>query len=194
MKEAILHRLRRATSGMPRAGHPGPLPPEGRTGSTALELFAHRARQNGIELVTLNTREAAGDWFISFLDPFESASSAADLPAELAPKLAQAPAAAAALGVSLALAAAAETGTVILSSAEGRRNQLLPPTHLVWLWAETVYGTLGETLEILLRAGHLPAALGLHSGPSRSADIGQIMVQGIHGPGRLVVALLMPSI
>lgn len=194
MKEAILHRLRRATSGMSQAGHPGPLPPEARTENTTLELFANRAQQNGIELVTLDTREATDDWFSSFLDPFESASSSAKLPTELAPKLAQAPAAATPLGVSLALAAAAETGTVILSSAEGRRNQLLPPTHLVWLRAETVYGTLGETLEILLRAGHLPAALGLHSGPSRSADIGQIMVQGIHGPGRLVVALLMPGI
>ncbi|MGC8905434.1 LUD domain-containing protein, partial [Thermus sp.] len=36
----------------------------------------------------------------------------------------------------------------------------------------------------------LPAALGLHSGPSKSADIGQVMVKGVHGPGRLVVVVL----
>lgn len=36
----------------------------------------------------------------------------------------------------------------------------------------------------------LPRALGLHSGPSKSADIGQVMVKGVHGPGRLVVVVL----
>ena len=36
----------------------------------------------------------------------------------------------------------------------------------------------------------LPAALALHSGPSKSADIGRVLVSGVHGPGRIVAAIL----
>ena len=46
---------------------------------------------------------------------------------------------------------------------------------------------VGEALQDLQT---LPRALGLHSGPSKSADIGQVMVKGVHGPGRLVVVVL----
>ena len=35
----------------------------------------------------------------------------------------------------------------------------------------------------------LPAAIGLHSGPSKSADIGQVMVKGVHGPGRVIAVV-----
>jgi len=36
----------------------------------------------------------------------------------------------------------------------------------------------------------LPTALGLHSGPSKSADIGQVLVRGVHGPGRVVAVII----
>ncbi len=36
----------------------------------------------------------------------------------------------------------------------------------------------------------LPSAIGLHSGPSKSADIGHVMVKGVHGPGRLIAVVL----
>lgn len=74
-----------------------------------------------------------------------------------------------------------------LSSEDGRRVQLLPPVHLVLLERDRLYPTL---LEALLALEGLPSALGLHSGPSKSADIGQVMVKGVHGPGRLIVILL----
>ena len=37
---------------------------------------------------------------------------------------------------------------------------------------------------------HLPSAIGLHSGPSKSADIGQVLVRGVHGPGRVIAVLV----
>jgi L-lactate dehydrogenase complex protein LldG len=50
---------------------------------------------------------------------------------------------------------------------------------------------LGEALEAC--RGDLPATLALHSGPSKSADIGQILVTGVHGPGRIIAAILLGS-
>jgi hypothetical protein len=92
------------------------------------------------------------------------------------------------LGISWAIGAIAETGTVLVSSRDGRRTQLLPPSHLVFIPQEKIYGTLLEAMNAL--KSDLPAAIGLHSGPSKSADIGQIMVKGVHGPGRLVAAVV----
>jgi len=94
----------------------------------------------------------------------------------------------AAVGVTLARGAVAETGTLLLGSEDGRAVQLLPPEHVVLVAVEGLVPTLAHALSAL--QGHLPPALGLHSGPSKSADIGQILVQGVHGPGR-VVALLV---
>lgn len=87
-----------------------------------------------------------------------------------------------------ALGAVAETGSVIVGSAEGRRHQLLPPTHLAFIPQHRVFGTLAEALTEL--KGQLPSAIALHSGPSKSADIGQVMVRGVHGPGRLIAAII----
>ena len=55
-------------------------------------------------------------------------------------------------------------------------------------WAEGGKNHLLTHLDDYLRAG-LPAALGLHSGPSKSADIGGTVVTGVHGPGRCIAVL-----
>lgn len=103
------------------------------------------------------------------------------------PDLPELPPAEADLGVSLARAGVAETGSVLLDGREGRRLQILPPTHLVWVRAEDVVATLDEALERIRDEGTVGFAL--HSGPSKSADLGGHLVRGVHGPGRLVVAV-----
>jgi L-lactate dehydrogenase complex protein LldG len=65
---------------------------------------------------------------------------------------------------------------------------LLVPTHVVFVHARDIRATLREALIEL--ADDLPSAIGFHSGPSKSADIGQILVKGVHGPGRLVAVLI----
>jgi L-lactate dehydrogenase complex protein LldG len=60
--------------------------------------------------------------------------------------------------------------------------------HLVWIDERRIYQELGDALAAV-RAEPLPAALALHSGPSKSADIGRIVVTGVHGPGRLVAVV-----
>ena len=66
--------------------------------------------------------------------------------------------------------------------------QLLPPVHVVWVPAGRVFARLEEAL-LEMQPG-LPAAVGLHSGPSKSADIGRTVVTGVHGPARCIAALL----
>ena len=153
-----------------------------------MAAFAERFRASGGEVVLLRDDDAAATWLTQFARDFDSVALAVGLPDLLTPKLPLAPADEAALGVSLASGAAAQTGSLLLPSHQGRRAQLLPPVHLVWVTAPTVWATLGEAMDVE-RVG-LTAALGLHSGPSKSADIGQIVVTGVHGPGRLVAAMI----
>ena len=88
----------------------------------------------------------------------------------------------------MARAAVAETGSLVLDARDGRRSQLLVPTHVVFVRREDVVETLTEALRSA--TPDLSSALGLHSGPSKSADIGQVMVRGVHGPGRLVAVVI----
>ena len=152
-----------------------------------LEVFVNNAAASGIEVERFAGPQAAAAWLQEWAAGFASAAVSPLLPRSLAPDLPAAAPEDAELGVSRALAAVAATGSVLLSSAEGRRLQLLPPAHLVFVDESEVVWHLAEALEHLSKPA---SALALHSGPSKSADIGQIMVQGVHGPGRLVVAVV----
>ncbi|MCS7058754.1 MAG: lactate utilization protein [Meiothermus sp.] len=190
MRERILMRIRRALEHRPQLELPPPLNPATLGPAEARALLLRRLEENGAEAVVLEDLEAARAWLAVFTQTFDGVALGDGLPAALRPALPLRPPEEAPLGVSWALGAVAETGTVVLSSREGRRVQLLPPTHLVFVPGDRVYATLYEALSSL---SHLPSVLGLHSGPSKSADIGQIMVRGVHGPGRLVVALVDQS-
>jgi L-lactate dehydrogenase complex protein LldG len=110
------------------------------------------------------------------------------VPEPLCPTIPTAPPRDAALGISMARGAVAETGSLILDARDGRRTQLLAPEHVVVVGLDTVHATLADALASLRL--DLPSAIGFHSGPSKSADIGQVMVKGVHGPGR-VIALIV---
>lgn len=187
-REVILARIREALAHREPADAPAteraePLPRE-----EALALFARRFQENGGEVVRFPDTLRARAWLAEFSQGFASAAVGAGVPIVLAPLIPAAPPEEAPLGVSLARLAVAETGSLLLSSHEGRRVQLLPPCHLIWLHEGDVVGNLAEAL--LRSKGDLPSALAFHSGPSRSADIGQIMVRGVHGPGRTVAGIL----
>jgi L-lactate dehydrogenase complex protein LldG len=131
----------------------------------------------------------AAAWLRDFAATFASVAIAPRVPVPLRPQLPEAVPADASLGVSVALAASAATGTLLLDSREGRGLQLLPPVHVVWLDAAHVHPDLDSALEHARGPGALPAVIALHSGPSKSADIGRIVVTGVHGPGRLIAAV-----
>lgn len=96
-------------------------------------------------------------------------------------------------GVTAADAALAETGSVVITSGAGKSRlvSLLPPLHVVLIPTASLVSDLFTWLE--QRPGKLPAQLVLISGPSKTADIEQTLVVGVHGPKRLVVILYEDS-
>jgi L-lactate dehydrogenase complex protein LldG len=97
-----------------------------------------------------------------------------------------------------AFAAIAETGTVLLISGPDTPTTLnfLPDTHVVILRADQIVATYEDGWDRLraVRAlpNDLPRAVNFITGPSRTADIEQQIVQGMHGPRRLHIVLIEP--
>jgi L-lactate dehydrogenase complex protein LldG len=97
-------------------------------------------------------------------------------------------------GVELVLA---ESGTLVLTSrTEGSQlASLAPPVHVALYQRSQVYATLEEILERLPvprdPQDELPGrSVVFVTGPSRTADIEQILIRGVHGP-REVHAILV---
>jgi len=190
-KERILDRVRATLERREVAAHPGSFEggrPGRRTASRGLERFEAMFRAAGGEVVRVDDLAGAAAWLDEAATDHGSLVAGEGVPDAVLPELARVRAEDAALGISWADAAIAETGTLVLNSRDGRRAQLLAPVHVVLLDATRIRETLVDALNWL--RPDLPAAVGLHSGPSKSADIGQVMVRGVHGPGEVVAVLM----
>ncbi len=97
-------------------------------------------------------------------------------------------------GLTSADAALAETGTIVLTSGPGKSRlaSLLPPVHMA-LVPTAVLTTDLFTWTASFNRQRLPQSpptnLNFISGPSKTADIEQIMAVGVHGPKRFIVIL-----
>jgi len=95
------------------------------------------------------------------------------------------------VGISSADYALADTGTlVLLSSLEARMISLLPPIHFAILPATRLLTGLDELFTLVPNPSQLTRSVVLITGPSRTADIEQILVRGVHGPGLLTAVLV----
>lgn len=92
------------------------------------------------------------------------------------------------VGISTAQAAIAETGTLVLDSAEERHRlvSLVPPVHIAVVNASSIVDTLGDALT-LLQKKEISPAITFITGPSRTADIELTLAIGVHGPQELYV-------
>ena len=105
-------------------------------------------------------------------------------------------AAGAAVGVTGVDAVIAETASVALAPRKGmsRQASLLPPVHVAVATADQVVATLDDVL--VMRLDELAEAeeatwyMNLVSGPSRTADIEQTLVVGVHGPGVVYLVVI----
>ena len=84
--------------------------------------------------------------------------------------------------VSHALYALADPGSVVIAASpqEPRARSLLPDTHVTIVPEDRVLAGLDELFAAV--GAELPSSLAIVSGPSRSADIEQVLALGVHGP------------
>jgi L-lactate dehydrogenase complex protein LldG len=97
------------------------------------------------------------------------------------------------LGITGVFCGIAETGTlVILSGADTpTATTLLPDTHIAVLRSDRIVAGMEEAFALIAsECGHLPRAVNLISGPSRTGDIEQTIVLGAHGPFRVHILLV----
>ncbi len=89
----------------------------------------------------------------------------------------------------------AETGTLVLAS--GPENPVtltfLGETHFVVLMAEDIRAGFEDMWQTWRARGLDPRTVNLVTGPSRSADIGQTLQLGAHGPVALHVFVIGPE-
>lgn len=93
-------------------------------------------------------------------------------------------------GISKAIYGLADPGSVVFAASpeEPRARSILPDVHIAVLEETRVLADLSALFSEL--DGELPSSLAIVSGPSRSADIEQILVLGVHGPKEQHVALV----
>ena len=90
------------------------------------------------------------------------------------------------------LGAIAATGSLILwpTPQEPRLMSLVPPVHFAILKASEVYNNFYEVQQKQQWAQGMPTNALLVSGPSKTADIEQVLAYGAHGPKDLIVLIL----
>jgi L-lactate dehydrogenase complex protein LldG len=100
--------------------------------------------------------------------------------------------AAADIGVTSADYALAETGTLVMLSSrqEARLVSLLPPVHVAIFPRSRILANLDELLSLLPKPAEQTSSMVLITGPSRTADIEQILVRGVHGPGEIYAVIV----
>jgi L-lactate dehydrogenase complex protein LldG len=79
---------------------------------------------------------------------------------------------------------------MIASPQESRLVSLLPPMHLAVVPKERILTGLDELFTVLPKPAETSSSMVLITGPSRTADIEQILVRGVHGPGQLTVVIV----
>ena len=101
------------------------------------------------------------------------------------------------MGITGADYAIAETGSVVVLPRRGlsRLVSVVPPVHVAIVRPSDIVGTLDDLfalrrLEYARNGGEMGSYLNFITGPSRTADIEQTIVVGVHGPREVHMLLL----
>lgn len=100
--------------------------------------------------------------------------------------------AAADIGITSADYALADTGSLVMLSSpeEARLISLLPPVHLAVVPRVRLLSGLDELFTLVPDPAAVTSSMVLITGPSRTADIEQILIRGVHGPAAVHVVLV----
>lgn len=96
------------------------------------------------------------------------------------------------VGITSADWALADTGSLVMisSAQEARTISLLPPVHLAIISRTKLLTGLDELYTLLPKPADHTSSMVFITGPSRTADIEQILVRGVHGPGEIHVVVV----
>ncbi len=199
-REQILSRVRTALAPLTERA---PLPDwdrdlvvlrEARAATDTWALFAERLKAvNGTPLTAaadLVALLAANKWTHGYCDPVLWPQLQAAFPAEfkVETEFDRARVDEYDFGITAATGAIAETGTVILSDRDTSRRlaALTPWVHIVLLRRAQIFADLPAAVSALPAD---PNVIWV-TGPSKTADVEGILIEGVHGPGRQIVLLV----
>ena len=96
------------------------------------------------------------------------------------------------IGITSAEYGLCDTGALVVLAGreESRLASLLPMVHVTVLPADRILTGLDELFTVLPDPGAVSASMVLIGGPSRTADIEQILTLGVHGPRELHLVLV----
>jgi len=208
-RENILHRVRTALGR--NAGQPPPDPPPVRLRipeapmESRIDCMRMRIEALAGETHRVATREearalvagiVAGRSAVASNSPYLAECGIAALPGVrtgiLGVEEMRTAAAASEVGITSADYALADTGTLVMlsSAAEARLVSLLPLLHVAVVPRERILTGLDELFTLLPHPAEQTSSMVLITGPSRTADIEQILVRGVHGPGQITVVIV----
>lgn len=164
-------------------------------GRDLAELFAERTKRvNGLALTdpaALVAHLRAGKWLRGYCDP--------ELWARLAPHFAGGDFTIEhefdrtrvddyAFGITRAAGAIAESGTIILNDATTSRRlaALAPWVHIAVVERRTIFADLPEAVSALGTDRNVIWC----TGPSKTADVEGILIEGVHGPGAQIALIV----
>jgi len=202
-RDHILHRVRTALGRSAGQAPPDPPPsririPEASMDARIASLIARVEALAGQAMETSDPRSAvaaaiAGKTAVASNAPYLAQCGITTLPGvrsgitdrdEL-----RALCATAGIGITSADYALADTGTLVLLSSprEARLISLLPPAHIAVVPRDRILTGLDELFSILPNPAEQSSSMVLITGPSRTADIEQILIRGVHGPGQIQI-------
>jgi len=99
------------------------------------------------------------------------------------------------VGITSADYALADTGSLVMISGheESRLVSLLPPAHIAVVPLSRLLAGLDDLFQRMPMPAEATSSMVFITGPSRTADIEQILVRGVHGPGEITVILVDDS-
>ena len=96
------------------------------------------------------------------------------------------------VSVTPCLALIADTGTAVISArlSGGRRAGLVDPVHVIEATEAQLVPDLAAALRVIGPELAASSAVTLVTGPSRTADLEQNLIRGVHGPGDVHVVFV----
>ncbi len=204
LNEAVLHKVRSALGRV--VGQPAPPPPPPLMAivemdrETRIQSFCEHFSMLGGNPVRVPDGAEASQWLASFLQNRTAVASNSQFLEDMGilrfPSVngkyrdsaaLRGACAVADIGITSADFALAQTGTLVMiaSPQEARLISLLPPVHVAIFPASRLLTGLDELLTVVPNPASVTSSMVLITGPSRTGDIEQILVRGVHGPGQI---------